>query len=128
MPRHGGRFLIGQAAVAIPRPADTVPFPEFEDAVDGLTAQDYRNFALVREYEIARSSRRSYNYQWNSWREWADDRRVGSLPANPLHVKAYIIERMLTHGHKPAILRAAAAAISHITGRTAWTTPVPTMR
>ena len=24
--------LIGQAAVAIPRPADTVPFPEFEDA------------------------------------------------------------------------------------------------
>ena len=106
--------LIGQAAVAIPRPADTVPFPEFEDAVDGLTAQDYRNFALVREYEIARSSRRSYNYQWNSWREWADDRRVESLPANPLHVKAYIIERMLTHGHKPATLRAAAAAISHI--------------
>ena len=113
-PDTAGESLIGQAAVATSRPADPVPSLEFEHTVDGLTAQDYRNFALVREYEIAEGSRRSYNYQWNRWREWADDRRVESLPANPLYVKAYIIERMLTHGHKPATLRAAAAAISHI--------------
>ena len=113
-PDTADESLIGQAVVAIPRPADPVPSLEFEDAIHGLTAEDFRNFALVKEYEVAGSSRRSYDYQWNRWREWAAGRKVESLPADPLHVKAYLIERMLTHGHKPATLRAAAAAISHI--------------
>ena len=106
--------LTGQAAVVMPRSADPVPSLELEHAVDGLTTEDYRNFAVVKEYEVARGSRRSYDYQWNRWREWAAGRNVESLPAKPIHVKAYLIERMLTHGHKPATLRAAAAAISHI--------------
>ena len=87
---------------------------EFDETTDGLTTQDYENFALLKGYEIAASSRRSYLYQWGRWEKWAVHRRVKAIPANPVHVKAYLIERLLTHGHKPATLRAAAAAISYI--------------
>lgn len=105
--------LIRQAAAVIVRPDEPVQLLEFEHAVDGLTAQDYQNFALIRKHGIAASSRRSYRYQWNSWESWADGRKVEALPARPIHVKAYLIERMRKYGHRPATLRAAAAAISH---------------
>ena len=68
----------------------------------GMTEQDYENFELLEGYEIAESTRKSYLYQRGKWEEWAAGREVVALPAAPIHVKAYLIERLLQKGHKPA--------------------------
>ena len=107
----------------LPVPGAPLSIVDFDEMVDGLTPKDYENFALVKEYEVAPNSRRNYRYQWGRWEEWADGRGVQAVPANPLHVKAYLIERLLTLGHKPATLRVAAAGISHIHRENGWPDP-----
>ena len=84
------------------------------EADEGLTDEDHANFELLDEYEIAEGTRRTYEYQWRRWQEWAASRKVESLPADPIHVKAYLAERALKLGHAPATVRGAAAAISYM--------------
>ena len=93
---------------------EPISIDDFRKALEGLTEQDYENFALMEGYQIAKSSRKNYLYQWGKWEQWAAGRKVSALPANPLLVKAYLYERLLKHGHKPPTLRAAAAAISYV--------------
>ena len=50
------------------------------------------------------------------WRfhAWADGRGVRSLPADPAQVAAYLAERAVKLGHRPATLQTAAAAIAFV--------------
>ena len=88
--------------------------PEFgvRDAV--LTDNDFANLNAVLGHQISENTRKSYSTQWRDFSRWAIRRRVSSLPAHPAHVAAYLAERMEVQGHKPATLRAAAAAVSYM--------------
>ena len=57
---------------------------------------------------------KNYRVQWNNFVNWAAGKGIRALPADPRHVAAYLAERIEEHGHKPATLRAAAAAIAFI--------------
>ena len=57
---------------------------------------------------------KNYRVQWNSFIMWAVGRSIRALPADPGQVAAYLAERIEEHGHKPATLRAAAAAIAFV--------------
>ena len=94
-------------------PVEPISLDLYREMPEGLTEQDYENYELLEGYEIAESTRKGYLYQWRKWEEWATGREVAALPAAPIHVKAYILERLLKMGHKPATLRAA-AGISHV--------------
>ena len=61
---------------------------------------------------VAANTRLNYRYQWNLYASWAHDRGIDPIPADPEHVSAYLAERAEVRHHKPATLRAAAAAIS----------------
>ena len=95
------------------RGAAPLSIVEVEDAIRGLRAEDYENFEKLKSYGIAPSSRRNYGYQWKRWELWAAGRNVSALPADSQLMMAYLGERFFTHGHRPATLRAAAAAISY---------------
>ena len=70
------------------------------------------NLNAVLDHEIARNTMKNYRVQWNSFITWAVGRGIRALPAEPGQVAAYLAERIEEHGHKPATLRAAAAAIA----------------
>ena len=53
----------------------------------------------------------NYRAQWKRFAEWADEREVSVLPADPVHVAAYLAQRFKLLKHKPANLRVASAAI-----------------
>ena len=84
------------------------------DNAQRLTEEDERNLEAVLGHEIAENTIKSYGAQWRRFSDWARNRGVRELPAVPTHVAAYLAERAKQHGHKPATLRAAAAAISHV--------------
>ena len=79
-----------------------------------LTQSDVGNLTGLLDHEIARNTVRSYRSQWRTFRSWAVTRGVAALPADPAHVAAYLAERIEDLGHKPATLRAAAAAIAFV--------------
>ena len=79
---------------------------------EGLTGSDTDNLKSVLEHEIAHSTVKNYRTQWRRFNAWALRRGVAALPADPVQVAAYLAERLERHGHKPATLRAAAAAIA----------------
>ena len=81
---------------------------------DGLTEEDVRNLNAVFRHAMAANTRASYRGQWRRFTEWARDRGVRALPADPAHVAAYLAERIERAGHKPATLRTAASAIAFI--------------
>ena len=83
------------------------------DAVQ-LTGSDLGNLAGLLDHEIARNTMRSYRSQWRTFRHWAIRRGVPALPAEPAHVAAYLAQRIEDLGHRPATLRAAAAAIAFV--------------
>ena len=86
---------------------------------DDLTETDMGNLNSVLDHEIAQNTTKNYRVQWNSFITWAVGRGIRALPAEPGQVAAYLAERIEEHGHKPATLRAAAAAIAffHRTAR-----------
>ena len=79
---------------------------------NGLTANDEHRVERVSAKAVATNTRRNYSYQWNLYASWAHDRGIDPIPADPEQVAAYLAERAEVHNHKPATLRAAAAAIS----------------
>ena len=81
---------------------------------DDLTETDMVNLNAVLDHEIARNTMKNYRVQWNNFITWAAGRGSRALPADPGQVAAYLAERIEEHGHKPATLRAAAAAIAFV--------------
>ena len=85
-----------------------------DEAGDSLTPEDKSNLATVLGHEVSANTRKNYRSQWRLFFGWATDRRVSALPAHPLQVAAYLAERLVRHGHKPATLQTAAAAIGFV--------------
>ena len=81
---------------------------------DDLTQADVGNLNAVLDHEIASNTMKNYRVQWRNFITWAVGKGFWALPADPAHVAAYLAERIEEHGHKPAILRAAAAAIAFV--------------
>ena len=78
---------------------------------DRLTDDDRAHLASVLGHEISANTRRNYDSQWRRFTGWAREKGIRTLPADPLQVAAYLAERLEKHGHKPATLQTAAAAI-----------------
>ena len=78
---------------------------------DCLTEDDRAHLASVLGHEVSANTRRNYDSQWRRFRGWAREKGIRTLPADPLQVAAYLAERLEKHGHKPATLQTAAAAI-----------------
>ena len=79
---------------------------------EGLTQSDVGNLNAVLEHEIAHNTMKNYRIQWKIFTRWALSKGVPALPADAAQVAAYLAERIEQHGHKPATLRVAAAAIA----------------
>ena len=79
-----------------------------------LTESDIGNLNAVLDHEIAPNTIKNYSVQWRSFIMWAVGKGIRALPADPGQVAAYLAERIEEHGHKPATLRAAAAAIAFV--------------
>ena len=77
-----------------------------------LTESDVGNLNAIFDHEIAGSTLNNYRVQWRNFLAWALEKGVRPMPANPVHVAAYLAERLQKHGHKPATLRVAASAIA----------------
>ena len=95
-------------------PPEPVSIADFMEADEGLTDEDYANFELLDEHEISENTRRTYMSQWRMWVDWAGGRKVETLPADPMYVKAYLAQRVLNLGHRPSTVRGAAAAIAYV--------------
>ena len=80
----------------------------------GLTDDDVRNLTAILGHEVSANTRKNYRSQWRRFTGWARDKGVRALPADPVQVAAYLAERMERHGHRPATLQTAAAAISFV--------------
>ena len=81
---------------------------------DDLTEADLGNLNAVLDHEIARNTMKNYRVQWRNFIMWAAEKGITALPADPAQVAVYLAERIEEHGHKPATLRAAAAAIAFV--------------
>jgi integrase len=79
-----------------------------------LTESDAQNLNGLARHEVTHNTIRSYRSQWRGFVTWATNRRTPPLPAQPEQVAAYLAERFEQHGHKPATLRVAAAAIAYV--------------
>ncbi len=88
-----------------------------------LTQSDVENLTGLLDHGMARNTMRSYRSQWMNFHSWAMARGVVALPADPAHVAAYLAERIEDLGHKPATLRAAAAAIAFVHKAAGWENP-----
>ena len=77
-----------------------------------LKDSDLANLNSVLGHQMAENTKRTYETQWRRFVRWADSKGIVPLPAEPMHVAVYLAERLEAEGHKPATLRAAAAAVS----------------
>ena len=77
-----------------------------------LNDSDLANLNSVLGHQMAENTKRTYETQWRRFVRWAASKGVAPLPAEPVHVAVYLAERLEAEGHKPATLRAAAAAVS----------------
>ena len=117
--RGGDRSEADAGALITSAPADLTGV--FEVGPDGpsrngdeLAESDLDNLSAVLGHEVAPNTMKNYRVQWNNFVNWAAAKGIRALPADPRHVAAYLAERIEEHGHKPATLRAAAAAIAFI--------------
>ena len=79
-----------------------------------LTESDLDNLNAILDHEIAPNTMKNYRVQWSNFTKWAVGKGIRALPADPAQVSAYLAERIEERGHKPATLRAAAAAIAFV--------------
>ena len=100
------------AAAAGPAVAGELALASTPGHAEGLTESDVGNLNAVLEHEIARNTIDNYRSQWRIFSTWALSKGVQALPAEAAQVAAYLAERIEQHGHKPATLRVAAAAIA----------------
>ena len=88
--------------------AETRDLSEYNEA---LTEADLKRLRAILEHEVTDNTKINYRAQWRRFAEWADEREVSVLPADPVHVAAYLAQRFELLRHKPATLRVASAAI-----------------
>ncbi len=81
---------------------------------DDLAEADRGNLNAILDHEIAPNTMKNYRVQWSNFIMWAVGKGIRALPADPVQVAAYLAERMEEQGHKPATLRAVAAAIAFV--------------
>ena len=81
---------------------------------ESLTPEDISNLTAVLGHEVSANTWKNYRSQWRRFCEWASSRGISPLPAHPLQVAAYLAERLVRHGHRPATLQTAAAAICFV--------------
>ena len=98
--RPGVLILAGEQ-----EPPVAVEVPESAGRHRGLTEADVTNLNSVFEHEVAETTRRNYRVQWQRFAKWALDRGVTALPADPVQVATYLVERMERDGHRPATLQ-----------------------
>ena len=102
----------GTAAAAGPTVAGELALASAPVRAEGLTESEVGNLSAVLEHEIARNTMDNYRIQWRIFSTWALRKGAQALPAEAAQVAAYLAERIEQHGHKPATLRVAAAAIA----------------
>lgn len=68
----------------------------------------------LQAHEFSQNTLKNYRAQWRRFCDWAQARGVRPLPADPEQIGAYLAERIERQGHKPATIRAAAAAIAFV--------------
>ena len=83
-------------------------------AGDPFADADGDSLSGLHDHELTENTIRSYKSQWQSFATWAAARSIPAVPAEPEDVAAYLAERFKQHGHKPATLRVAAAAIAYV--------------
>ncbi len=66
------------------------------------------------ENRLAGITRKNYLGQWRLSSDWAQKMGIPALPVDPPQVAAYISDRSVELGRRPATLHSAAAAIAHI--------------
>ena len=81
---------------------------------NGLTEDDFANVKALLGKRISNNTRANYKTQWRRFVDWAQDNNVQPYSASPEIVAKYLADRMKNEGHKPATLKAAAAAIGFI--------------
>ncbi|MBO9555127.1 site-specific integrase [Cellulomonas sp.] len=87
-----------------------VPAPEPRPA--GLDAHHLELIAAAARAATAPSTREAYASAWRQWAIWCDGRRITALPADPLAVCGYLVERA-EQGVSISTIDLACAAISH---------------
>ena len=96
------------------RPSPQVPEIERKRPAEEPTGSYNELLGSLLTSEIAESTWKNYRTQWLRFADWALREGVAALPADPLHVAAYLAERLEVEGQAPATLRLAAAAISFV--------------
>ena len=93
----------------------SVPTLDPDDLIEkGLSGQDVSNINETLRHRITKNTWKIYRSQWLRFARWAVGRGVVALPAEPALVAAYLAERFLVEGAKPATLRNASASIAYV--------------
>lgn len=97
-----------------PTVAHTVMSADPSDALPtGLTETDAARIAAAISAARADSTRAVYAHAWNQWERWCAARDLSPLPAQPLAVCAYLIDRAES-GRSMATLNLACTAIRYV--------------
>lgn len=83
-------------------------FPAFSH----LDSENISGLRVAVEQELADSTRRIYLGHWKRFCDWYENQGYGTFPADPEHVSAFLNDRYVKQGQRPATLNTAAAAIS----------------
>ena len=113
-PREAPSGLVAASATGAPTRATELKLAESPRRAEGLTELDVENLKAILEHEVTYNTMKNYYIQWKIFHDWATRRGVSDLPAEAAQVAAYLAERSEEHGHKPATLRVAAAAIAFV--------------
>ena len=92
----------------------------------GTNRQFEKNMEVLNcdfENEVAENTSKNYLVQWRLFSDWALKIGIPALPADPEQVAAYISERNVKLGHKPATLHTAAASIAFVHKATGLVNP-----
>ena len=112
--RQAPSGLVDASATGAPTRAAELELADSPRRAENLTESDVENLNAVLEHEVTYNTMKNYCIQWKIFQDWAERRGVRDLPAEPAQVAAYLAERIEEHGHKPATLRVAAAAIAFV--------------
>ena len=80
---------------------------------ESLTDEENAILRSLLDHEISENTKRNFRSQWKLFQEWAETRKVETRPADPVHIVAYLLDR-LRRGNVPSTLRALVTAISHM--------------
>ncbi len=109
------RIRFGEAVSAHRRESSGSILRAEIDSLDAGDANRSRpDLGDVLEHEVADNTKKNYAAQWRMFVSWALRNGSKPFPAGPTEVAVYLAERLERRGHRPATLRAAAAAISYV--------------